>query len=64
MGNKPLPYISGNVPHPSEVQTGCRFYTRCSVALPKCKSAVPPLIAVTDYHTSRCWLHQEEVSQT
>jgi peptide/nickel transport system ATP-binding protein len=62
MGDEPLSYIQGNVPHPSEVPKGCRFQSRCPAAFDKCIEDSPSLFNVGENHLSRCWLHQEEVN--
>jgi peptide/nickel transport system ATP-binding protein len=63
MGDQPLPYISGNVPHPSQAQKGCRFKTRCPVVESICEVMPPPLIDMSEQRSSRCWLHEREVRQ-
>lgn len=36
------PIILGDTPRTSELPSGCRFYERCSVRIPKCKQPPPP----------------------
>ncbi|MET3699630.1 peptide/nickel transport system ATP-binding protein [Bacillus oleivorans] len=53
--------IPGNVPTPVQYQElGCRFVSRCPFAMEKCKTQEPPMLAVSDDHHSKCWLHEEE----
>lgn len=49
-----LPSIPGMVPLPSELPEGCSFRPRCPHASEKCRQA-PPLRAVDEHHTVRCW---------
>lgn len=49
--------IDGNVPHPTDFPKGCRFSTRCSKIMEKCKEELPPLIEVEKNHLVRCWLY-------
>lgn len=49
--------IDGNVPHPTDFPKGCRFSTRCSKLIEKCKKELPPLIEVEKNHLVRCWLY-------
>jgi peptide/nickel transport system ATP-binding protein len=51
-----LPSIPGMVPLPSELPEGCAFRPRCPHASDICRKA-PPLTAVSEAHTVRCWLH-------
>ncbi|MBB6451711.1 peptide/nickel transport system ATP-binding protein [Salirhabdus euzebyi] len=54
--------IPGNVPTPQQYQhMGCRFATRCPHAMEICKTKEPTMFSVEDDHTSKCWLHDEEV---
>jgi peptide/nickel transport system ATP-binding protein len=59
MGDRPLPYIRGNVPHPSERLKGCRFQTRCPLAEPICEQKPAPLVEISAEHMCRCWLYQK-----
>jgi oligopeptide transport system ATP-binding protein len=49
-----LAAIPGNIPDPGLMPPGCRYAPRCSLVLPACVAAVPPLIAVADGGASRC----------
>lgn len=46
--------IEGNVPHPTEVFSGCRFYDRCKYASDICKEQ-PSLVELSSEHQTRCW---------
>jgi len=51
--------IPGSVPDPRAMPAGCRFNTRCPVALDKCFADQPPLIDVTG-GASACWRAEED----
>jgi oligopeptide/dipeptide ABC transporter ATP-binding protein len=36
---------------------GCRFRPRCAQAMDRCE-ACPPLFAVGEGHSARCWLYE------
>ncbi len=48
--------LEGNVPSPSDPPPGCRFHTRCPVALEKCRRDVPPIVEITKEQWARCHL--------
>ncbi len=52
--------IGGNVPHPTDFPKGCRFSTRCPKVMEKCIAELPPLMAVEENHSVRCWLYDKE----
>ncbi len=37
--------------------TGCQFYARCPVAMPVCKTVVPPMIEVEPDHFTECHVY-------
>lgn len=58
-GRERLAAIPGEVPTPDEtLQFGCAFAPRCPLAQARCRSAVPPLIALQEEHTVACFRPQ------
>jgi oligopeptide/dipeptide ABC transporter ATP-binding protein len=51
-----LSAIAGTVPSPSEVDSGCRFRSRCPHAHERCCEP-PPVVALSSSQQARCWLH-------
>ena len=41
-----LQTIKGNVPHPTQIPTGCRFAPRCTFATDQCQHQTPELEAI------------------
>ena len=48
--------IGGAVPLPDEWTAGCRFQPRCSEALSRCATVLPPVVPLAPGVSSRCWL--------
>ena len=49
--------LSGDIPSPTEVVTGCPFHTRCPIAIDRCATDVPPLVGITaPDHLTACHL--------
>jgi oligopeptide transport system ATP-binding protein len=48
--------VVGDAPTPISPPPGCRFHTRCPVAIPECKSDKPPLLEVRPGHRVACIL--------
>ncbi len=52
---EPLPCIAGNVPHPSNLPTGCKFSPRCPYATARCRGEEPSLFEVEKGRFIRCF---------
>jgi peptide/nickel transport system ATP-binding protein len=50
----PLVPIDGAPPDLSDPPRGCRFAPRCPFALPACREADPPAVAVGEGHRAAC----------
>jgi oligopeptide transport system ATP-binding protein len=46
----------GEMPSPQHPPAGCRFHTRCSLAVARCSSEAPLLDTVDEHHTVACHL--------
>jgi len=49
------PALEGRPPSLAAPPQGCRFHPRCPLAIDKCKTEAPPLVAVGPDHRSACW---------
>ncbi|MGE7931375.1 ABC transporter ATP-binding protein [Viridibacillus arvi] len=49
--------LTGDVPSPSNPPAGCRFHTRCPVAMDICKTQEPDFIQTGSKHFASCHLH-------
>jgi oligopeptide/dipeptide ABC transporter ATP-binding protein len=47
--------LTGDVPSPLNPPTGCRFHTRCPVAMEHCKVEEPVFKEVSPEHWTACW---------
>ena len=50
----PLPTIPGTVPDLVDLPRGCAFAERCTLAIDRCRQAVPPEQPLGDGHAARC----------
>jgi peptide/nickel transport system permease protein len=51
--------IPGQPPDFNALPTGCVYHPRCSVAIDRCKTEVPPLVSQTDGRRVACWVANE-----
>lgn len=49
--------LSGEVPSPTNIPSGCRFRTRCPYAMEVCAVEVPPMLPFADGGAVACHLH-------
>ena len=48
------PKLEGDAPTPINPPEGCRFHTRCPIAIEECKQAKPPLVEISPSHYVAC----------
>jgi oligopeptide/dipeptide ABC transporter ATP-binding protein len=58
-GRRRLQEISGNVPNPFELPTGCSFHPRCPNVMSICREKIPELFRPRTGRSIRCWLYAE-----
>jgi oligopeptide/dipeptide ABC transporter ATP-binding protein len=51
--------LAGDIPSPLDPPRGCRFHTRCPLAMDRCRVEDPPPVAAGPGHTSWCFLPVE-----
>jgi len=51
--------INGELPSPMNPPSGCRFRTRCPLAVDKCAGNLPPNVEISPGHTAACVLYEE-----
>ena len=47
--------LQGDLPSPATPPAGCRFHTRCPVAIDRCRTDMPPTERVGPDHDAACW---------
>lgn len=57
--HRQAPQIIGEVPSPTDPPSGCRFRTRCPMAVEDCGIRLPPDVGLTAGHTAACLFAQE-----
>ena len=50
--------LSGDLPSPENLPTGCKFHTRCPQVMPICREKSPESIGLTGRHCVRCFLYR------
>ncbi|KQV39978.1 MULTISPECIES: ABC transporter ATP-binding protein [unclassified Rhizobium] len=53
------PLMIGEIPSPTNPPSGCRFRTRCPLAVDACAQALPPAISLSADHDASCLLAAE-----
>jgi oligopeptide/dipeptide ABC transporter ATP-binding protein len=48
--------LKGDPPSPINPPTGCRFHTRCELAIDRCRTERPSLVEVAPNHQVACWV--------
>ena len=51
--------LTGEVPSPTDIPSGCRFHTRCPHAMEMCETVVPPTSTFDDGGSVACHLHTD-----
>lgn len=60
MRNREKILLKGDLPSPANPPTGCRFHTRCPMAMEDCKKIDPALRATSEQSLTACILFDEE----
>jgi oligopeptide transport system ATP-binding protein len=51
--------LQGDIPSPANPPAGCRFHTRCPVAIDRCRTDVPVWHQIGPGHRAACWRAEE-----
>jgi oligopeptide/dipeptide ABC transporter ATP-binding protein len=62
MRNRERILLKGDLPSPANPPSGCRFHTRCPVAMPECKNIEPKLLSTSKQNLTACILLENEQS--
>jgi oligopeptide/dipeptide ABC transporter ATP-binding protein len=54
--------LQGDPPSPVDPPSGCRFHTRCPLAIDRCRTDIPPLLQIAPGHQVACWVANEGAS--
>ena len=54
---KDINILKGDIPSPTNLPTGCKFHTRCSYCMEKCKTDKPVLKKLYEGHEAACFLN-------
>lgn len=57
-------FLKGDLPSPANPPTGCRFHTRCPVAMEQCKSISPSLLPTSEKSLTACLLYEKQEAAT
>jgi peptide/nickel transport system ATP-binding protein/oligopeptide transport system ATP-binding protein len=53
--------LKGDLPSPSNPPKGCRFHTRCPLAMEKCKDIDPSLVQTSEKSLTACLLYENSI---
>jgi peptide/nickel transport system ATP-binding protein len=54
-----VPVMAGEMPSPTSPPSGCRFRTRCPLAIDECGKDLPPAVSLSSRHGSACLFARE-----
>jgi len=53
--------LTGELPSPENIPSGCKFHTRCPYVMDICKTKHPENIKFSDTHSCKCFLYENSV---
>jgi oligopeptide/dipeptide ABC transporter ATP-binding protein len=56
--------IEGLPPDLISLPAGCAFRARCKFSIDRCATEIPPLVEVSEGHTSACWVSDQLGAET